>query len=76
MRCYNRMFMLFLSWNKLVKKSEEFFNLLFWEIGVVSSVLNFKSVNVCTLSGDNVWQGVEAWVADGHAHGVVVVSLK
>ncbi len=60
----------------MVKKTEEFVDLLFGKVGVVAGVFHFKGVDVFAFSRHYVWEGVEAGVADGDADGVVAFFLQ
>ena len=48
----------------------------FREVSVVAGVFYFKRVDVFAFSGHYVRKGVEAWVADGDADGVVAFFLQ
>ena len=60
----------------MVKKAEEFVDLLFGKVGVVGGVFHFKGVEVFAFSRHYVWERVEAGVADWDADGVVAFFLK
>ena len=68
-------FVRILDRNEFIQKSEEFFYLLFWIIGVILCILDFEGVHFKFFSGYNVWQRVKAWIADWNAHGVISILL-
>jgi len=76
MSCGDGMFMAVIGWNKLVKKPEEFIDLLFGKVGVVAGVFYFKSVNVLAFSSHDVRQGIEARVAYWNTDGIVAFFLQ
>lgn len=59
--------------DKFIKEPEEFVNLLYWEIGIVSGVLDFESIDVWALSGYDIRQRVQAWIADRNTNRVETV---
>lgn len=60
----------------MVEESEEFVDLWLWEVGVVAGVFYFKSVGVKAFACHDVWEGVEAGVADWDPDGVVSFFLQ
>ena len=60
----------------MVEEAEEFVDLYSWKVGVVGGVFYFERVHVFAFSGHYVGEGVEAWVADGDADGVVAFFLQ
>ena len=76
MRGDDSVFVFISGGNELVKKAEEFVDLLFRKVGVVACVFHFKGVDVFAFSRHYVWEGVEAGVADGDADGVVTIFLQ
>jgi len=61
---------------ELVEISEEFVDLRFGEVGVVAGVFDFEGVVVIASACHYVGEGVEAWVADWDADGVVAFLLE
>ena len=76
MRCDDSVFVVNFCRYELVEEAEEFVDLYFGEVGVVGGVFYFKGIHVSAFTRHNVWQRVEAWVADGHAHGIVTFLLQ
>ena len=76
MRCDNRMFVFFGCWNEFIQESKEFVDLLFWKIGVVCGVLDFKSVGMVTFTCHDVGKRVETGVTDWDPDCVVSVFLE
>ncbi len=76
MRRHHRMLKLLLGGHEFVEEAEEFVDLGFGEVCVVGGVFDFEGEGVWAFSGHDVWEGVEAGVADGNADGVVAVLLQ
>ena len=76
MRGDDSVFVFISGGNELVKKTEEFVDLLFRKVGVVACVFHFKGVDVFAFSRHYVWEGVEAGVADGDSDGVVAFFMQ
>jgi len=76
MRCNDGVLMPVIGGDKEVEKPEEFIDLLFGKVGVVGGVFYFKSVTMRAFSCHDVWQGVEAWVANWNADSVVAFLLE
>ena len=75
-RSEHGVFVLIVDGNEFIQEPEEFFNLLFREVGVVLCVFDFESVHFRAFSCHYVGQGVKAWVADWNTYGVVSVFLQ
>lgn len=60
----------------MVEEPEEFINLLFGKVGIVSGVFHFKGISVKTPSSHYVWQGIETGVADRNPNGVIAFLLQ
>jgi len=76
MCAYHRVFVLGFQGDEFIQEAKKLINLRFGEIRVVSSVLNFESVNFCVLPANHVRQGAEAWITDGNPHRIAPVFLQ
>jgi len=66
----------FFGWVKFFQESEEFVDLLFWEIRVIGGVLYFVGKDVLASSSHYVWEGVKAGVAYWNADSVITFFLQ
>ncbi len=73
---YDGVFVFVACGDELDEELEEFVDLGLGKVGVVAGVFYFKSVDVFAFSSHEVWQGVEAWIADGDTYGVVAFFLQ